>query len=282
MERMNQSTSCPVCRTTHGITLDDRALSVYTCSACGHMFTVLPKREQYTYEPDYFSREHENWFLHPDLKLFQSISDHISAYAHNRPVSVLDVGCGDGALLRFLLPRQPQASLYGIDVAENKDSKITFVRGDFETYQFSKRFDFIAGLMVAEHVEDPIVMVKKIYEVAERGAPVFFTTINSGSLLYTLARLFKKFGWRTPYERLYQHHHLQHYTNRSLRKAFEDNGFEVVSQKNHNFPIAAMDVPQGSRLMEIVYRTAVIVLFGISWVFGWGICQTIIARKKER
>lgn len=272
---------CPICIGKKNI-LKDEILHVYQCGLCGHQFTILPKDHQETYGAEYFDEGHKNWFSHPNTRLFKRIIGDINKYFGEKFVNLnlLDVGCGNGDFLKFLRKSRPNTNLYGIDVVKNSDPGISFIQGDFYTYLFDIKFDALTNLMVIEHVDDPKLFVKKAYDILKQEGLAVFVTINSDSVIYRLARLFKKLGFRGPYERLYQHHHLQHYTNKSLADLLERGGFEIMRQQNHNFPIAAIDLPQSGALIKLVYKAGVAVVFALTSVFGGGINQTIICRKQ--
>jgi trans-aconitate methyltransferase len=62
------------------------------------------------------------------------------------PQRVLDVGCGDGALLRYLAGVFPGATLVGVDLAGRSDARdrVAIVRGDYLTLD-AGRFDLIVA-----------------------------------------------------------------------------------------------------------------------------------------
>ena len=62
------------------------------------------------------------------------------------PRRVLDVGCGDGALLRYLADAFPAAALVGVDLAAgfDPDDRLTFRRGDYLMLD-AGRFDLIVA-----------------------------------------------------------------------------------------------------------------------------------------
>ena len=94
-----------------------------------------------------------------------------------------------------------------------------------------------------------------------------------------IARLLKAFSFRGAFDRLYSHHHLQHYNNKSLANLVKDGGFEIISHKNHNFPLKSVDLPKTNTLIKWIYVSGVAIVFGITNLFGGGLCQTIICKK---
>lgn len=278
---MLSSYSCPICKNFDGNHVLDERLNVSVCTACSHVFSVNTLSSETLYSPDYFLNEHKNWFLFPNFKLFGKIVSDIKNNFANRSVNVLDVGCGRGDFLKFLHQQRPEYNLCGIDVTPNSDPGITYLQGDFVEYHFDAQFNVIVGLMVIEHISDPVAFVKKIHALLSPDGRVFLVTITNNSLLYRLSRFFKKIGWRAPFDRLYHPHHLQHYTNASLRRLMEQNGFSVETQYNHNFPLSAVDLPPGPKWVQIMYFSAVACLFGLTNLVGSGLNQTIVCKIKS-
>lgn len=271
--------SCPICHNHQNNYIQDECLQIFVCSVCTHVFSENHVAADNIYNQEYFLSEHKNWFLHPNLKLFGDIELYIKNSFVAKDLNILDVGCGRGDLLRFLRERQPAWHPYGIDVSENREQDIVYMHGDFVDHEFNQEFDVVMGLMVIEHVSDPVVFVKKIAAVLSDSGRVFLVTINSNSIIYRLAGVLRRLGWRAPFDRLYHHHHLQHFNNVSLRHLLEHNGFTVIRQYNHNFPFSAVDVPSGSALLAAIYKYVTAVLFCVTNIFGGGVNQTIICKK---
>lgn len=275
-----QDIICPVCGNKKDNLEQDAPLHVYLCSFCGHSFTVLPKDEQEIYDESYFAEDYKNCFLHPNTRIFKSIGDKIRLYFGNRHVSLLDVGCGKGDLLRFLRSNYGNAELHGIDFTGNASEGITFMKGDFFTHDFSRKFDVVTSIMSIEHVDNPVLFARKIYDILEPNGLVFIDTIDSNSLIYRLARVFKATGLRAPYERLYHRHHLQHFTGDSLKMLLENANFEIMYQGNHNFLLTAINVPRSNFLLESIYKFGIAAIFIFTSIFGGGMDRTVICRKR--
>ena len=132
-----------------------------------------------------------------------------------------------------------------------------------------------------EHIDNPQLFVGKLNNLLKSGGLLFIMTINSNSLIYRIARVLKKVGMRVAYDRLYSIHHLQHFTNQSLKTLLEMNNFEVLVHKNHNYPLKAVDVPESNFLIQKMYKFFVLLSFLASAPFGMGIHQTIVCRKAD-
>ena len=152
---------CHICKSQKTFVLDN-LFEVYGCEECGHEWSALPPERQETYSPEYFREAHKRWFEHPNTVLFGKINTVVSvvAWRSSGTASFLDVGCGQGDLLRYMRDAGNTIKLFGIDLVENRDDAITYYKGDFVSFSFTERFDIISGLMVIEHIGDPHGFIK--------------------------------------------------------------------------------------------------------------------------
>ena len=56
---------------------------------------------------------------------------------------------------------------------------------------------------------------------------IISNTINDSSIVYIAARVIHKFGLKTPMERLYDKHHLNHFSNNSLEYLHKKNSLNM-------------------------------------------------------
>lgn len=277
---MKQRKNCTICKANTGVKLIEKSINLYHCGSCNHTFTLTDvPRENYL--ENYFSDVHKNWFSHPNYKLFEFIRRQIFSIKHEEPIGVLDVGCGNGDLLKYFVSKKEKAKLVGIDLAKNQKFRgINYIQGNFFKKKINGKFDVVCTLGTIEHIEKPIEFVNKISKLLNKNSLLIIMTIDSDSLLYWVARLVDKLGIHVAFRQLYSGHHLQHFTKDSLRKLVENNGFQVTYQKNHNFPLKSVDVPKGNSFTQNFYLLVVAVIFFSSSLISRGMLQTLICKKR--
>lgn len=97
----------------------------------------------------------------------------VAAVAGSSPGTLLEVGCGQGWLVRDLAEALPDVSMTGIDVREDAIEfarglvpSATFVTGDGHGLEFGDHeFDVVVSAEVLEHVEDPHQVLDEIVRV---------------------------------------------------------------------------------------------------------------------
>jgi 2-polyprenyl-3-methyl-5-hydroxy-6-metoxy-1,4-benzoquinol methylase len=266
---------CPICETASAIF--DKKMHLYRCRECLHTFTKLPAEMQEKYEGEYFEEDHKNWFENPNYKLFMTIEQHISKI---KTVNLLDVGCGRGDFLLWLQGRHPDWRLTGIDLAPNKHDTIRFITGDIFAIPLAEKFNVITCFALVEHLEEIKPFIQKMAGLLEPDGIFVVNTFNADSMIFSLARMLKSIGIRVAFDRLYSHHHLQHYSKKSIRKILTLWGFDILEHRCHNYPLKAVDVPKAGKLVERIYKSVVGSVFLISDPIGMGIEHTIICKPK--
>lgn len=101
----------------------------------------------------------------------------------NSQHQVIDIGCGDGYLIARFACEFPNSFCRGIDpnsasinFAESRRlNNSTFEILSFSALREDERYDVALCSEVFEHVEDPVALVSKIFEVTKRGGLVLFS-----------------------------------------------------------------------------------------------------------
>lgn len=91
-----------------------------------------------------------------------------------KPQTIVEVGCGAGAVLAGIREHIPEASLYGFDIAPDAESfwkqhapaDIHFICGDFFRHN-TQRYDLLLVLDVIEHLSDPFDFATKLRGYAD-------------------------------------------------------------------------------------------------------------------
>jgi len=143
------------------------------------------------YDPAYFEQTHRNWFAHPQLDLFTKIAELIER--EPLPRSVIDVGCGNGNLLRFLATRWgTTVALTGVDLMANEPSPgIEFIQGDIHSVDIHRQFSVVVSLATIEHLADAHAFACRLTSLTRLGGIAIVMTLNDNSLLYAAARLLR-------------------------------------------------------------------------------------------
>lgn len=97
----------------------------------------------------------------------------------DRPISILDCGCGFGFLGLLLLPHLPEGSTYtGIDFAENliekgravfakEEIKASFICRNVFEYYAENQYDFVICHAVLRHLDNPASFIQKMISFAK-------------------------------------------------------------------------------------------------------------------
>jgi SAM-dependent methyltransferase len=194
-------------------------------------------------------------------------------------ISLIDVGCGKGDLLRYLHSCEPTWRLTGVDLSPNSALEgIELIQGDILNMSSGKSYDVVSSLLVIEHISDAHRFVESLKSVCRPGGLLIITTNDEQSVLYKAARAMRRFGYATAYERLYSRHHLNHFSVPSLRRLLESHQLSVIRTLHHNIPAAAVDLPPAGPMMQLVWRAGVLALFALGHYVRKTFLQTVVCR----
>jgi cyclopropane-fatty-acyl-phospholipid synthase len=158
----------------------------------------------------------------------------------DRDTSVLEVGPGWGAFMRYLLPRGPQITAITNSSMQRKhladmfsSPRVTLVEGDFFSYQPAKKFDALTMMGVLEHLPRYGHVCRKLRAVLEPGGYAYIDA-SATEVKYSMPAFIYRHVY--PYDHSFMH-------LPSFLKAAEREKIQVVSldddSKNYKRTLAA-------------------------------------------
>jgi methionine biosynthesis protein MetW len=154
--------------------------------------------------------------------------------------SVLDIGCGDGAFLRYIRSRHPNSEILGVDIsrvavdelhASGVAAKVIDIESPLSA-QISGHWDVVVLMEVIEHVADAEALIKQVMEMNPKR--IFVTIPNCGFLLHRLRLMF---GGRFPITAIVYHmkEHVRFWTVKDFYEWAAACGLHVHSHKGQVF-----------------------------------------------
>jgi SAM-dependent methyltransferase len=213
----------------------DQETRMFFCNNCGHLqSTPLSDVEEY-YKTDYnfllkSDDEDQLYAIVDEKPLFrQDYQINILMQKLDIPQNacVLDYGCAKGAFLKKLLKHRPDLKPFFFDVSE---TYIPFwekmaVADQWAVYtpkpEWRSQFDVVFTLFSLEHIINPQEIISSIFDLLKPSGTVYCIVPNPYGI-YIADFLVAD--------------HVNHFSKRSLRHLFENNGFEVVGidDQSHN------------------------------------------------
>jgi len=142
--------------------------------------------------------------------------------------TVLEIGFGDGKVLKQIKKIRPDLTVIGMDPQVSKNTRAILEQQNILIHECTfeessityNSIDLIIMTQLIEHFWDLENNIKKIKDVLKRGGLVIITTPNAGG--YD-RKLFSKGSWGG----YYWPRHLNIFTSRSLTNLFLSNGFNL-------------------------------------------------------
>jgi len=236
--------NCDLCGSNENATIASKAGVVYDhvfhivrCSQCGHVF-VNPRLSDETIEALYDEEYYQgrgfdrtiDYAEHLEGDALQErFRDEIltlrEAAGSLRDVSILDIGCGSGGLVRAL--RAYGADAAGFDTSASaqrlcKQYATPMVATTLdELYGSNRRYDIVTAVEVIEHTFSPLAFLESISRLVRPGGVLFIGTGN-----WNLVRL----DPGTPY--VMPEGHIHYLTPVTLGKYFHKAGLQTTGTFN--------------------------------------------------
>jgi ubiquinone/menaquinone biosynthesis C-methylase UbiE len=193
-------------------------------------------------------------------------------------VKLIDIGCGDGYVLKEIIKNFPSFNLIGIDLSETRLkradkslSNVAFIKADVQKIPLNTgSFDIAVCTEVIEHIPYDVRLLQEIYRILNRGKFLILTTPN----LYTFERIALKIVLKREVK-ISIPDHLREYSWRDISLKIRKVGFSILSFQSIGFYIPYMRLFFKSKILTRL-------LFYFSSLFPkWGRIFVILAKKKR-
>jgi 2-polyprenyl-3-methyl-5-hydroxy-6-metoxy-1,4-benzoquinol methylase len=226
---------CPLCsKPPERFAIDCQGFHLCRCSQCQLEFlNPRPVREQLLrnlYNETYFDGA---------VAATECTDDQIAQFSHQlhridqllgAPGSLLDVGCGEGAFLRFAGERKWEVC--GTDVQLTPAARslhCELLEGDLTEIDFQRQFDAIRFNHVLEHTSNPLRELIRAKEILKKGGVIFVSVPNLGGISPWIKGLQSRLHLK---QRVWRHyaalHHLWFFRPDSLAQLCKTAGLQVV------------------------------------------------------
>jgi 2-polyprenyl-3-methyl-5-hydroxy-6-metoxy-1,4-benzoquinol methylase len=180
--------------------------------------------------------EHKSYDEKPDNYYVQGRPEMVERVPTSAQ-KVLDIGCSTGAFGRLLKEKRPDVTVWGVEMhgptakeaAKHLDkvfnSSIEEALDDLPKGEF----DAIVFNDVLEHLIDPVAVLEMIKPLlASEG--VVISSIPNVRYYYNLTHMIFEKDFRYEDDGIRDHTHVRFFTDKSIRRMYEETGYSVVSQ----------------------------------------------------
>ncbi len=193
--------------------------SLARCVQCSFQF-YSPRPPSEHIEEYYFG---EDFYRKVNVKSVESVLPLLPEI----PGTLLDVGCGVGALVS--LANKIGWNAVGVDTSPKavelakKELNLDILSDRLENCSFKpESFDVIVLLAVLEHVFEPLTMMKQVKSLLKPGGTVIFSTPNLDNLPYLMIKNKADYSW-------FIKEHINHFTLKTHRTLLKKAGLHNVT-----------------------------------------------------
>jgi len=226
---------CPLCRSEpRGFAVDFQGFHLARCPSCGlecqHPRPAVAQLSEAVYGATYHPAAHAGDAPYRERTFARQLA-RIERHVAARPASVLDVGCGAGAFLRYARGQGWDAS--GADLHVTNAARGTgapLYEGALPAIDFSgATFDAVRFNHVLEHTPDPLAELRAARRLTRPGGLLVVGVPNLAGWNIRLKSAQSRLGLkRRPWKHYGALHHLWFFTPATLSRLAEAADFEVI------------------------------------------------------
>ena len=232
---------CKICKSRSKYLISKDGYDHYLCSECSLVFVYPSLNREYISNEIYseknnYQKNKKNKIVvkrptDKQEKIFRFIS-------LTQGKSILDIGSSNGEFMIFCKER-------GLDVKGVEINKSTadfalslglsVFNGPIESYDTREKFDYVYLGDVIEHVEDPVLLIKKCKDLLKDNGYIIVITPNLDSVWSKLTyRLYKYF--KIPWSSLEPPYHLSNFKTKTIQYLFSSLNLKMFSKWKNKMP----------------------------------------------
>jgi 2-polyprenyl-3-methyl-5-hydroxy-6-metoxy-1,4-benzoquinol methylase len=127
-------------------------------------------------------------------QIYQATLEALRSLKLTNNLDVIDIGCGQGTLLKLLNEYDPTFKLSGVDLTKFQDDlPYQFIEKDLNS-DFSRELgthDLVLAIEVIEHLENPRLFLRSLAETVRPGGHILLSTPNTESFHSLLSFAFR-------------------------------------------------------------------------------------------
>jgi len=192
--------------------------------------------------------------------------------------SLLEVGCGRGAFLKFARKRGWRVS--GIDSSRQNTEElqregILAECADFSGYDSSVRYDVVVLYDLIEHPQDPVSFVRTCVRLLKPGGLLAFSSPHDPNLITVLGGILYGITGgklKSPLEKFYILEHTSYFSKKSFHALAEREGLRIEKTWRGESDLRRFRFP-------VLTRWTLYILFALARILRLQNRITVIARK---
>jgi 2-polyprenyl-3-methyl-5-hydroxy-6-metoxy-1,4-benzoquinol methylase len=246
--------SCPACLSSESRRIfKNEVFDLFKCADCGLVFIKTDLQE--SYEESYFSdrkKYYQNYKHNYNEKVFpipgyKRIINSIKRLGFCG--KLLEVGCSKGIFLD--LARKEGFDVTGVDVSTyateyaREHFNLNVICGNFLNIDFpDDSFDDAVVLDLIEHINEPEVLLKRIFKSLKRNSLLVLVTPNEESLLNKISYAIYRLSLgviKFPVRSNHAPEHRFYFSVKSIGHLLHKSGFKIINYDYHDIDPALMD-----------------------------------------
>lgn len=243
---------CPICSSTNLSTLKGNySMKLLSCEECSFIFSEkIPLQKELDDFYDLNDDSRSEYFSPVTRMRYETWLSHFEKFKQTK--NLLEVGAGNGFFLE--IAKENNWNINGTEVSnqcieECSKKGIELNKGELENIQYpDNHFDIIVAVELIEHLIDPKSFLKECYRILRPGGLMYITTPNFNSIL--------RYRLKDQYDVISYPNHLMYFTQKTLRKIFEDQGFKTNEIRTTGYSITRQKTSRGQSSQDFVSETS--------------------------